>query len=66
MSEEAQKVYALSSLILVIIFILYTISAPLFKVTHFHYIHESGICMMIGVVVTILGSIFVPEVINSL
>ena len=59
---DAQKELTISSLVLIVILILYTISAPLFHKYKFHYIHETGICMMVGVLVTFVASIIVPEV----
>jgi len=62
MSEEILKNYSLSTLVLVVILILYTISEPLFHKYNFHYVHQTGICMMVGVLVTFLASIINPEV----
>lgn len=62
MSEDAQKNLSLGTLILVILLILYAISAPLFHRYKFHYIHETGICMMVGVLVTFIASLIDPDV----
>jgi hypothetical protein len=60
----------LETLLAILILLVYTVSAPLFEKYHFHYMHESGMCMLIGVVITILAMIVNPEVfiyiINSL
>jgi len=61
--EEKQKKLSLSSLILIVILIFYTILAPLFHKYRFHYFHESGICMIIGVIVSIVVSMIDEEVI---
>ncbi len=54
---------SLETLIAIIILLIYTISAPLFEKIHFHYMHESGICMIIGVVITLIAMVLSPEVI---
>jgi hypothetical protein len=53
---------SLETLIAIIILLIYTISAPLFEKIHFHYMHESGMCMIIGVIVTLIAMVLSPEV----
>ncbi len=53
---------SLETLIAIIILLIYTISAPLFEKIHFHYMHESGMCMIIGVIITLLAMVLSPEV----
>jgi hypothetical protein len=53
---------SLETLIAIIILLFYTISAPLFEKYHFHYMHESGMCMLIGVVITLVAMVLSPEV----
>ena len=43
---------SLQTLIAIIMLLMYTIAAPLFEKYHFHYMHESGVCMIIGVIIT--------------
>ena len=50
------------TLIAIIILLFYTVSAPLFKKYHFHYMHESGICMLVGVLISMIAQIFSPNV----
>jgi hypothetical protein len=66
MSEEEQKHLSLTSLILIVILMLYTVSAPAFHKWHFHYLHESGICMLVGVAVTYIVSFITPDVNNKI
>jgi hypothetical protein len=60
MSSESHL--TLETLIAIIILLIYTISAPIFEKYHFHYMHESGMCMLIGVAVTVVAMIIYPEV----
>lgn len=60
MSSESHL--TLETLIAITILIIYTISAPIFEKYHFHYMHESGMCMLIGVGVTIIAALISPEV----
>jgi hypothetical protein len=53
---------ALETLIAILILLIYTISAPIFEKYKFHYMHESGMCMIIGVVITIIAMVFSPDV----
>jgi hypothetical protein len=53
----------LETLLAILILLFYTISAPLFEKYHFHYMHESGLCMIIGIIITALAMIISPEVI---
>lgn len=60
--KEAHGFLALQTLIAIIILLIYTIAAPLFEKWHFHYMHESGLCMIIGVAVTLVAMVINPEV----
>jgi hypothetical protein len=53
---------SLETLIAIIILLIYTISAPLFEKYHFHYMHESGMCMLLGACITLLAMIISPDV----
>lgn len=48
------------TLIAVAILFIYTISAPIMKKYKFHVMHESGMSMIIGLIVTLLALIFNP------
>ena len=39
----------------IIILIFYTIAAPIFQKLNFHYLHESGICMIVGTMIALLS-----------
>ena len=60
--DKASGHLALETLIAIIILLIYTISAPIFEKIKFHYMHESGMCMIIGVAITVVAMIFSPEV----
>lgn len=66
MSEEHEHGHeshlTLETLISAIILIVYTISAPLFEKYHFHYMHESGMCMFIGIIITLFLRVLTPGV----
>jgi len=51
------------TLLAILILLFYTISAPLFKKYHFHSLHESGICMIVGLLISFVASAISPEVI---
>jgi NhaP-type Na+/H+ or K+/H+ antiporter len=51
----------LVTLLTIIILMIYTVSAPIFEKIHFHYMHESGLCMIIGVIVSLIAIFFDPH-----
>ena len=53
-----------NTLYAVIILLIYTVSSSIFKKINFHYIHESGVCMIIGLLVNLFAYFFSPEVIK--
>ena len=55
--EENERNLNLDTLIAIIILVIYTVAAPIFDKIHFHYMHESGLCMIIGVLITSLSSL---------
>ena len=55
--EENDRNLNLDTLIAIIILVIYTVAAPIFDKIHFHYMHESGLCMIIGVLITFLSSL---------
>ena len=61
----SERHLTLETLIAILILLFYTISAPLFEKYHFHYMHESGLCMLIGVGVTLIAMVISPNVINN-
>lgn len=64
--SDSGKHLTLETLLAIFILLIYTISAPLFEKYHFHYMHESGICMIIGMVIAILANLFNPHVNKNL
>ncbi len=55
----------LETLLAILILLFYTISAPLFEKYHFHYMHESGMCMLIGIGLSLIAMIINPEVLYN-
>ena len=59
--EIPQKSISVSSslsykgVVAIIILIFYTIAAPIFQKLNFHYLHESGICMIVGTLIALLS-----------
>lgn len=60
--EVKESQLTLEALVIIIIFIIYTISSSLFSKYNFHYLFGSGICMIIGVSFTLVSMIVNPEV----
>ncbi|MCQ2816995.1 MAG: cation:proton antiporter [archaeon] len=54
-SVEEEKNLTIISLLAIVILTLYTVAAPIFEKYNFHYMHESGLCMIIGVLITLLA-----------
>ena len=50
----------LETLFAIIILFIYTGTGPIFEKIHFHYLHESCLCMIIGVLVTFFSMIISP------
>ena len=42
-------------MVAIIILIFYTIAAPIFQKFNFHYLHESGICMIVGTLIALVS-----------
>jgi hypothetical protein len=61
-TQQSHGFLSLQTLVAICILLIYTIAAPLFEKYHFHYMHESGVCMIIGVIVTIIAMIINPHV----
>ena len=52
---------SLQVLLAVILLVLYVIAAPIFEKIHFHYMHESGVVMLLGIGITLLFKFFIPS-----
>ena len=61
MEEGGGEDLNLVTLLAIIILMIYTVSAPIFEKVHFHYMHESGLCMIIGVIVSLIAIFFDPH-----
>ena len=59
--EESGQDLNLVTLLAIIILMIYTVAAPIFEKIHFHYMHESGLCMIIGVIVSLIAIFFDPN-----
>ena len=59
--EEKGEDLNLVTLLAIIILMIYTVAAPIFEKIHFHYMHESGLCMIIGVIVSLIAIFFDPH-----
>lgn len=63
-SENKEHLNFLSAktLIAIIILLVHTIAAPIFEKFQFHYIHESGISMLLGMIVGLVSMVVSPNV----
>ena len=52
---------SLQVLLAVILLVLYIIAAPVFEKIHFHYMHESGVVMLLGIGITLMFKLFIPS-----
>ena len=52
---------SLQVLLAVILLVLYVIAAPVFEKIHFHYMHESGVVMLLGIGITLTFKFFIPS-----
>ena len=52
---------SLQILLAVILLVLYVIAAPIFEKIHFHYMHESGVIMLLGIGITLGFKFFIPS-----
>ena len=52
---------SLQVLLAVILLVLYVIAAPIFEKIHFHYMHESGVIMLLGIGITLGFKFFIPS-----
>jgi len=49
------------TLIAIFILIIYTIATPIFDKLNFHYLHESGICMILGAIISLIFNNFIDN-----
>ena len=59
--EEGGDDLNLVTLLAIIILMIYTVAAPILEKVHFHYMHESGLCMIIGVIISLIAVFFDPH-----
>ena len=52
---------SLQVLLAVILLVLYVIAAPIFERINFHYMHESGVIMLLGIGITLTFKFFIPS-----
>ena len=41
----------IETLLAIVILMVYTVASPIFEKKNFHYMHESGLCMIIGIII---------------
>ena len=58
---EGEGHLSLQVLLAVILLVLYVIAAPIFEKVHFHYMHESGVVMLLGIAITLSFKFFIPS-----
>ena len=58
---EGEEHLSLQVLLAVILLVLYVIAAPIFEKIHFHYMHESGVVMLLGIAITLTFKFFIPS-----
>ena len=58
---EGEGHLSLQVLLAVVLLVLYVIAAPIFEKVHFHYMHESGVVMLLGIAITLTFKFFVPS-----
>ena len=56
---EGEEHLSLQVLLAVILLVLYVIAAPIFEKIHFHYMHESGVVMLLGIAITLTFKFFI-------
>ena len=60
MAEEGTL--TIETLCAVLLLVVFVLCGPFFEKIHFHYAHESGITMLLGIVVTIIMQVIEPDV----
>jgi hypothetical protein len=59
---QQNEILSAKTLIAMAILFLYTICSPIFEKFKFHYIHESGMSMILGMIITLIAMIINPLV----
>ena len=54
-NSSVSSTLSYKGVVAIIILIFYTIAAPIFQKFNFHYLHESGICMIVGTVIALIS-----------
>lgn len=60
MSEESHL--TTETLIAVVLLMVFIVCGPLFEKIHFHYAHESGVVMLLGILATFFMNYINPKV----
>ena len=60
--EDSVTSLSAQTLIAILLLLMYTIASPIFEKFKFHYIHESGISMILGLVVAGFATLITSEV----
>ena len=58
---EGEGHLSLQVLLAVLLLVFYVIAAPIFEKVHFHYMHESGVVMLLGIAITLTFKFFIPS-----
>ena len=64
MIDSVEEYLSGTTLIATIIILIYTIATPIFKKINFNYIHESGLCIIIGILISFISMKINPEVLH--
>jgi len=64
LTQEHQNFLSAKTLIAIIILLVHTIASPIFEKFQIQYIHESGISMLLGMIVGLVSMLVSPNVIN--
>ncbi len=59
MSSE-DSTLPIATLIVILVMTVFTLSSSFFEKLHFHYLHESGMCMIIGLIFSFINYFFKP------
>lgn len=60
MSEEGHL--TTETLVAVILLMIFVVCGPIFEKIHFHYMHESGVVMLLGVLAALFINLINPHV----
>lgn len=59
--DESHNKLSAKTLIVVCVLLIYNVSSRVFEKLEFHYLHESGFCMIIGMLISLLASVINPN-----